>query len=163
MRKLVNATRSLRTCQLNTPVHTHGSCMRPIDSHVHINELGKQQSVDILCLPEDKLPTLYNTLFYKPNIQPQWFKKATSHDFEAPLYHRRLHYYAPNWNWLLLYSGHTNPSWPWHGHFQELGSILSPDEELCMDHLRSGSGQAKLWLQGGWSTCAAGESAPCRS
>ena len=33
---------------------------------------------------------------------------------------------------------------PIHGHFQELGSILSPDEELCMDHLRSRFGQAEL-------------------
>lgn len=40
---------------------------------------------------------------------------------------------------------------PGHGMviFRSWNSILSPDEELCMDRLRSGSGQVKLWLHGG--------------
>lgn len=53
-----------------------------------------------------------------------------------PLRHRRL-YYAPNWNDRCCSPGTQTHLGHGPGHFQELGSILCPDEELCMDHLRS--------------------------
>lgn len=60
------------------------------------------------------------------------------------LYFKRLCYHAPNWNECCcsvstqIHSGYST------GVFR--GFISCPDEELCMDHLRSGSGQAKALI-----------------
>lgn len=67
---------------------------------------------------------------------------------------KALCYHAPNWNQRCSLSTQTHS-----GQSRAIfrGSISSPDEELCMDHLRSGSGKQKLWLRGGWSADVRGE------
>lgn len=96
-----------------------------------------------------KTPIMHKSHMHKHNHGKN--KKAALHDVVAPPAPETTASLWLRLKWLLLFSGHANPSWPWHGQFQEFGSILSADEELWMGHLRTGSRQARTaiasWME----------------
>lgn len=111
-------------------------------SHVHkVIREKKQQCFGVFHFSEDKhgckIPITPH--FTCTDIQLQQLNKPTSHDIEG------TDIIMPQIEMTAAYSLGTQTHLG-HGMaiFQELGSILSPDEELCMDHLRSGSGRAEL-------------------
>lgn len=88
-------------------------------------QVRKQQSIGTFHVSEDK----------EHKYNHSKIKKVTLHDVEAALpAPQTTALLWPKMKRLLLFSGHAKTHL---GHFQEFGSILSADEELCMDHLRT--------------------------